>query len=288
MAASGVWPMKEQSLTDALVREFLLGKLAEEEQEQIEDLFLTDPQAREKVLAIEQELIDDYLESSLSEEDKKRFLSRYAQTDEQRRKLRIAKSINDWAIAESRAPQTIAATLSIWRRLRARLRLKPFFVVPMAVTTLIAIVLGFLLFNSYMERRKHLAVEQELVQLNSPGSLRETPPQMASYDLRPVTTRSVEAQRELKPGSDIRIVELRLPWIRKERYSTYRAEISRVEDNEVFTIPNVAPETNGTHVIRIRLSADMLRRGNYQIHLSGIADDKSPGLQQEYNFAVSR
>src|SRR5918996_3861202 len=104
MAASGVWPMKEESVTDALVREFLLGKLADEEHERIEDLFLTDSHAREKVLAIEQELIDDYLEDSLSEEDKERFLSRYTQTDEQRRKLRITKSIKEWAVAESRAP----------------------------------------------------------------------------------------------------------------------------------------------------------------------------------------
>ena len=279
--------MKEESVTDALVREFLLGKLADEEHERIEDLFLTDSHAREKVLAIEQELIDDYLEDSLSEEDKERFLSRYTQTDEQRRKLRITKSIKEWAVAESRAPQAIVATVSIWSRLRARLRLKPLFVVPIAVTIVIAIVLGLLLINSYMEQRKHLAVEQELVQLNSPTSLREVPPDMASYDLRPVTPRSVEPERELKPGVDIRTVELRLPWIQKERYSTYRVDVSRVDTDKVFTIPNVAAETDGTHVIRIRVPAHILSRGHYRVHLRGITDDESPGLTQEYNFAVS-
>jgi hypothetical protein len=286
MAVSGAWPMKEQSLTDALVRQFLLGKLADEKHAQIEALFLTDSQVSERVLAIEQELIEDYFEDSLSEEDKERFLSRYAQTEEQRRKLRITKSIKDWAVAESKAPQAIAATLSIWSRLRTRLRLKPLLFVPIAVTTVIAIVLGFVLLNRHMEQRRHLAVEQELVQLNSPTNLRGVPPQMASYDLRPVTPRTVEPERELKPGADIRIVELRLPWIQKERYSTYRVQVSRADDEKVFTIPNVAAETDGTHVIRIRLPVHMLRRGYYQIRLSGIADDKSPGLTQEYNFAV--
>ena len=34
--------MKEELLTDALLREFLLGKVDEEERERIESLFLTD------------------------------------------------------------------------------------------------------------------------------------------------------------------------------------------------------------------------------------------------------
>src|SRR5829696_3674840 len=134
MAASGVWPMKDESITDADLREFLLGKVADEEQERIESMFLTDSHTRERVLAIEQELIEDYLENSLTEEDKVRFLLRYGQTEEQRRNLKITKSIKDWATAESKGPQAPVATFSLWSRLRTRLRLKPFLVVPIAVT----------------------------------------------------------------------------------------------------------------------------------------------------------
>src|SRR5215211_1751974 len=96
-ATSGVLPMKQEAMTDALLREFLLGKLADEDRERIEDLFLTDSPTRERVLALEQDLIEDYLEDSLSQEHKERFLSRYAQTDEQQRKLRITGAIKDWA-----------------------------------------------------------------------------------------------------------------------------------------------------------------------------------------------
>ena len=76
--------MKDDSVTDALLREFLLGKLTDEDREKIEGLFLTDSQARERVLALEQDLVDDYLEDGLSQGDKVRFVSRYARTDEQR------------------------------------------------------------------------------------------------------------------------------------------------------------------------------------------------------------
>src|SRR5829696_7628965 len=209
MATPGVWPMKEESITDALLREFLLGKINDEERERIEDLYLTDSQTRERVLALEQDLIEDYLENSLTPEDKARFLLRYAQTDEQQRKLRITKSIKDWAIKEARAPEAAAATVSAFR---GRLRLRPVFVVPIAVMIVVAIVLAIIGLNSRIEQqRKHLAVEQELAQLNSPTSLREVPPHMTTLELRPVTVRSVEAQKELKTTADIRIVELRLP-----------------------------------------------------------------------------
>src|SRR5262245_49087792 len=106
--------MKEEQVTDALLREFLLGKLADEDRERIEDLFLTDAQFKERVLALEQDLIDDYLEDCLSQEEKERFLARYAQTDEQRRQLRITRAIRDWAVREARALDPARSQMSAW------------------------------------------------------------------------------------------------------------------------------------------------------------------------------
>ena len=275
--------MKEETITDALLREFLLGNVADEEQERIENLFLTDPHTRERVLAIEQELIDDYLEDSLSGGDKERFITLYAQTDEQRRKLRITKSITDWAVAEANAPRAIAARASIWSRLSARLR--PVFVVPIAVT--LVIVVAIFLVYSLIEQRRHSAIQQELAQLNSPASLREVPQQMSSLELRSVSVRGFERQTEFKPSSDIRIVELRLPWLPKQSYSTYEVEIHRVDDDEVFTIPNLQTENEGQNVIRMRLPANILHRGHYLISVRGIANDGTKGQPEEYSFAVS-
>ena len=276
--------MKEESMTDALVREFLLGNINDEERERIENLYLTDSQVRERVLAVEQDLIEDYLEDSLTPEDKARFLLRYAQTDEQRRNLRITKSIKDWAISEARAPEEAATMSSVWSRLAGKLRLKPVFTVPIAVMVVLAVVLAIIWLNSRLEQRKHLAVEQELAQLNSPASLREVPAQMATLELRPLTLRSVEAQKEFKTSAGVPILELRLQWIRPERFSTYQAEVGRVGDDK-FTIPNL--QADGGNVIRIRLFAHMLSRGRYQINLSGITADGSPSLPEEYTFAVS-
>ncbi|HEU4713659.1 MAG TPA: hypothetical protein VFS76_18985 [Pyrinomonadaceae bacterium] len=100
--------MKDESVSDASLRQFLLGKMNDDERERIESLFLTDPVMRERVLAVEQDLIEDYLEDALSVSDREEFVLRYAQTAEQQRKLRITKSIKEWAIAEDR--RTAAAS----------------------------------------------------------------------------------------------------------------------------------------------------------------------------------
>jgi len=274
--------MKEEILTDAALREFLLGKVDEEEGARIENLFLTDSEAREKVLVVEQELIEDYLEDSLTAEDREKFLLRYGQTAEQLQQLRINKAIKDWAIREN-ASHTVPAELSTWQRLRARVRLRPVFVIPIAVTAMIAIVVTCVWLNS---RMKHAAIEQELAQLNTPANLREKPPQMTSLDLTPIAVRSLERRNEFKQSADVRIVELRLPWIQKERYSTYQAEVRRGGGDESFTIPNLQAENDGLSIIRLRVPTHILTRGQYQIRLSGIDSGGVAGASEEYAFIV--
>ena len=275
--------MKEEILTDAALREFLLGKLDEEERAHIESLFLTDSEAREKVLVVEQELIEDYLEDSLSAEDRKKFLLRYGQTAEQLQQLRITKAIKDWALREN-ASQTVPLELSTWQRLRARLRLRPVVLIPIAVTALIAILVGGIWLNTRMIRA---ALEQELAQLNSPASLHEVPEQMFSLNLSPVTVRSIESEIVIKrPAAATAIVELHLPWIQKERYTTYHAEIRRVGGDESFTIPNLQAENNGRYEIRLRFPARILSRGQYQVRLSGINNGGAGETSEEYAFVV--
>ena len=278
--------MNEESMTDALLREFLLGMLDDNTQERIETLFLTDPHTKEKLLVVEQDLMDDYLEDNLSPEDKDRFVSRYAQTDEQRRQIRITRTIKDWALREAMSPQPAPTASSVWSRFWSRLRAKPLIVVPIAVMIVIATVLAVVWINSQRKQRKHRAIQQELTQLNSPTNLREVPPQMTSLDLRPVTLRSDAPQTELKTRANIHIVELRLPWIKPERYRIYQAELRAVGGDDSYTIPGIQAENDGTF-IRIRVPARILNRGHYRIILRGISSDGSPGLAEEYSFAVS-
>ena len=272
--------MREEILTDALLREFLLGKVSDDDRERIENLFLTDSQAHERVLAAEQDLIEDYLEESLTSADEERFVSLYAQTDEQRRKLRITKSIIDWAVAEAPVIQP-PVNASFWSRLRGWLRANPM-VVPVTATIMIAIVVVAAWLASRTGRQS-AAIEQELAQLNTPASLRQALPNMVSKDLWPVATRSGEQQVEINRAG-IQYVELRLPWVQTERFSKYEATLLR-DGKEDLTIHDLEPPGDGP--IRIRVTTQMLHRGQYRIELCGIAADGTAGPPEEYVFLVN-
>src|SRR5262245_30289575 len=118
MVACGRWPMRDEILTDALLREYLLGRVDEADRERIENLFLTDSQARDRILVAEQDLIEDYLEDNLNAEDKEVFLWRFGQTPAQQRLLRINESISDWAIAEAASTEIDPVKSSRWVQVR--------------------------------------------------------------------------------------------------------------------------------------------------------------------------
>ena len=278
--------MKEEIPTDALLREFLLGMVDEDDRARIENLFLTDPEMRERVLATEQDLIEDYLEHNLSEDDEEKFLLLYAQTEEQRRKLQITASIKNWAAREARSPQTPAAKVSVWSQLWTRLGLKPRFAVPIAVTCVIVLVLAIVWLNSRTARQEHLAIEQQLAQLNSPENRRVKSPETTPLDLRPVAVRSLQPQTELRIPAQASYIELHLYWTRSEQYPTYNAEVRRLRDGATFNIPGLQPDVNDGYAIHLRLLSSILTRGQYQVNLTGIATDGAASPSEEYAFVV--
>lgn len=283
--------MKEEAVTDAQLRKFLLGTVEDEERQQIESLFLTDPQMKERLFAAEQELIDDFVEDCLSSAERERFLSRYGETAAQRRKLRIAKSIQEWAANQlNTAPVVAEPTISIWGRLLDRLRLKPVLVIPIAVTAALAIVFAVVWVNrgSRERQRQHLAIEQELAQLNAPSRLSEGPLQIPSLTLKPGSVRSVEPQPELTVRRDVSFAEVGLLWMQKEHYPSYNAVVRGPGDDKPYNIPNLRAENEGGKVIRIRLIPHMLTIGNYQIQLSGVSADGNTSPPEVYSFTVPK
>jgi len=278
--------MKHEVLSDALLREFLLGKLDDEDRLQIESLFLVHREARQRVLNAEQDLIEDYLENSLTPPDREIFLSMYARTAAQRQCLRITKSIKDEGMAEATLSQTGPAIIAGRSEFLERLLFRPVLLPPISVTITIAIVITLVWLNSRM-RQERFVVDQELTRLNAPASLREVSPEMVSLDLSPLTFRSAVRQVQLKTGTGVQIVELRLPWFQKEHPSAYVAEIRRVDDDESFTIRNVPLESDGRYATRIRLPAQILRPGQYEIRLSVIAANGETDLAEEYQFTVA-
>src|SRR4029079_9023821 len=106
--------MSEEPVSDALLRQFLLGQVDDQERQRLESMFVTGALSRERVMAAEQHLLDDFLENSLTPEDRERFLSQYGETRDEQRKLRIAMSIQEWAARQ----EVTAANASRWSSVR--------------------------------------------------------------------------------------------------------------------------------------------------------------------------
>lgn len=77
--------------SDNVVKEYLLGNLSLEEQQQIEERLILNRDFFEQVMIVEDELVDEYVYGSLSENE--RFTQHFLSTPQQRQKLRTAKAL---------------------------------------------------------------------------------------------------------------------------------------------------------------------------------------------------
>ena len=279
--------MKEEAATDASLRQFLLGKVGDEERQRIESLFLIDSVIKERVFAAEQELIDDYVEDRLSPADREIFLSVYGDTGAQQRKLRIAKSIQQWAANRQATPLPARPAVSAWGRFLEHLRLKPVLVIPIAVAAIVAVVVAIVWVNSRRTDGEYLAMQQELARLNSPSSLREVIPETSIVMLKPGGVRGTESETELRRHPDRSVEELRLLWMQSEDYPSYRAVLHQTGVDQSFTISNLIADKENGKFIRVRLPIDKLPRGTYWIELTGIAGDGTESPPEIYGFTLS-
>src|SRR6185369_14632883 len=145
--------MNEEPVSDALLRQFLLGQVDDQERQRLESMFVTGALSRERVMAAEQHLMDDFLDDSLTPEDKKHFLAQYGETPAEQRKLRIAQSIHDWAATSAGKTAVAAAAGSRWSRLFRRVWLTPVIAAPIAAVVLIAFVVAVIALRSRWEQR---------------------------------------------------------------------------------------------------------------------------------------
>jgi hypothetical protein len=277
--------MKEEIVTDASLRQFLLGKVDDEERVRIESLVITNALTKERVCAAEEDLLEDYFEDALSAFDSERFRAQYAYSAHLQRRLQITGDIRNWAIGvQERKGASLGSQTSNWSSVFTSFRLKPVLVM-LIVATVIAIVIFGLWLNRKIElRNRQLAIEKEIVRLNASTSNSEG---IFSLTLRPVTLRSAEAQTELVMRPDIQIVELRLLWNFSESYPTYQAVLKRTGDTRSLVVPNLHAEIDRKAIL-LRLPSKILTNGTYQVELTSIMSDGQSGPTEEFQFSVTR
>lgn len=288
--------MNNANQEEMQLRRFLLGELGEDERQHVEEQFVVDPEYRERVLAAEDDLIEDYAEGSLSEAERRQVVARILSTPDRRQKLRTALLIKTYVKVETAAhsPPMDEKIERLERRYAgARGLRRPYVFVPLAAALLIALGFGVLKLVELKrqnelrarEQARREAVERELARLNDASAAGPAAPY--SVTLAPVFVRGLKAAPEVSPPAGADVVELRLVLV-GGGYETYRAVLQKLDDPTPLTIPGLrAKDSSGQQTIHLKIPARLLTRGDYQVGLSGLGAGGRYEETGEYNFRVT-
>ena len=155
--------------SDKLITRFLLGELSEEQQIEIEDRAFSDQEFLAGITAVENDLIDEYVRDEMSQNDRRRFESRFLASESRRKRVEFARALtrvmSETRVTERETPTVIARTVS-WRDALAAFihGLHPAGRVALAAAMLLILIGGAWLITETLRLRtqlSHLQAQQQ-------------------------------------------------------------------------------------------------------------------------------
>ena len=300
--------MRNRNIDETMTR-YLLGQLSEKESEQIERHYLADGDFLDELLAVEDDLLDQYIRGELQGWQREKFEERLLATPRQRERVRDAQILTAriGAGGTTTSPdanrQTGSSSFPFFNRRNLALAL------PLAFAALVLLAgTGWLLTRTArlqeqvermraeqssaerreQELRKQLAGEQQekadlLRQLQEgsgvsgpDGQKNATLPEkrnvasMATFTLVPGLLRGGEASSfSLPPGAEIVQLDIQ---IAGAQYKSYRVEVQSADGEMIYQQSGLpARSTQSGSSIRIRIPSRLLRGRDYVVKISGLA-----------------
>ena len=138
--------MLETPLSEEKIVRYLLGELSEEEQVKIEDRAFADQKVLQEILAVEQDLVDDYVCGDLPEGKRRNFETHFLASGERRKKVAFARAlaavVNERSASqEDRAAMTVPLAPS-WRTRLTAIFTRPLTAYSFAAASLVLFVVG--------------------------------------------------------------------------------------------------------------------------------------------------
>lgn len=282
--------------------QYLLGTLPDEEKVSLEEEFFRDDASYEQLLALEDELMYDYLQNELSQEDRERFTARFLSSPRDQKQLEFAQRL-----LESLSPEHQLTPAS--EPVAGGARIFPFFRLfrpsqwALAAAAIVLLLLSvWLIFEANQLRNQVRRLEAESRETQRqlaeaqrvPDAPRSIPPPAAtkpptflSLALTPGLTRSSGELRQLVLTKEVNRVRLQL-YLKTDEYPSYRAEIRTVEGIEIWTQEGlrVGPADTGKAVV-LELPAKILADGDYEIALQGLSPSGVLEEVADYYFRVT-
>lgn len=276
-------PLKSDHKTQESIRQYLLGQAPQEDSARLEEQILTDETLFQELLAVEDELVDDYLNDKLSPGELLSFENHFLLAPDHQRKLRFGRALHKYLdvagtpevateAAENLSPEkTYVARSSPQRNWFQRFS-NPILAYSLAAVVLLSIGGGSLLVVNKWGQQTPQQPGNVYVATLTPGLTRAGGGEISKF--------------KLPPAGDT--VELRLA-LPQPDYQTYRSVLLTANQSQVWASDDLAVATDsGTSFVVARVPAKLLARGDYQVKLRGRAEDGSFEEVESYAFRVTR
>ena len=294
---------------EALLARYLLGQLPEQEQSAVEQQYFNNDGYFEHVLVIEDELIDKYLQGSLSERSRQLFEQNFLVSGRRREKLQLAQALMEAVGATKVKSAGNRQSVSVWSASRtffgSQFRLIRL-AMPVAAMVL-AVGVSWLAVESlrlqkriegvYAEKTALLRREQELQKQTAEQQARadhlaqelqqeqeqqgKLKQQLAnvqkpwspafSFVLTPGMVRETGHTPRLAIPKDAELVRFELYVPGQDTYRSFRAALQTVEGHEVWSHSQLllTRATSGEAVVPLLVPRPVLRQGDYLLMLEG-------------------
>jgi len=280
------------------IRQYLLGQLGATESEKLEERVLTDPEYKETVALVEDELIEDFVADELAAPDREYFTRHFLSSPHQLQRLKLAETVHSYFSGITTPALTVNEPLTqpLWKRWRANLKGQaPNSPAARASALIFAILLAgvvvfiasrFLLNKSPTNRRGDL--QQKLTRLNDPRlrdqELLKNSPTLQLH-LTSDSVRSGEGMLKISIPPDAKVVQFELP---ASRYPTFTATLRTIEGEEIFTLPSLtATIVDGKIELVTNVPTEFLSPGDYELKLNELSEDGKSGDTRSYYFRVT-
>jgi anti-sigma-K factor RskA len=269
------------------VRKYLLGFLPEDESNAIEEKLFSEESFLALIEQVEDEIIDEYLEDSLSAADKQAVEDHFMEPAERREKLRFAGTLR------SHIQQKKKQNLSFERGWHA---IKPvyFYAVSAIAVALFAVSIGLVMNNLRLQRKldsetareqtMQAALNQQLreaqlqneqlqneqhrriLHVSGHRPEKQGEPVYLVVNLKPIQPRGIESATRLKLDAKTRGLEVRLPLV-DAPFHSYQAVLRSANGKELAAVAKVTPANAGE--LSFRIPYPKLEAGNYVLVLVG-------------------
>jgi hypothetical protein len=311
--------MSEAANELSLIRKYLLGRLEGEEREQLEERVLSDAEFRNKVLMVEEDLIEDHAEGALDEVERQKFQQMFYANPQRRLEVQVVETLrqhagtrwwtslfNIWKPRDAKFAEA-AATSDLAPRETPTVfpgsglgSLWGFRQAAIAFTLVLAvIVVSLIVYRSLrpeqrpgsltQEQQRRDLVERELARLNPAN--RESQQRVAlATTLSPGLSRGDETPTvefptvALARGTELAQLMLLLKPSAQE-YRSFQAALNRVGAPESYNVHLKPVVLSGVPTLVLTLPVHSLDDGDYRVQLSGLtADGRTEMLPEHYYY----